>query len=59
MPRPSVVRLYALCHVDHRGSATTLEKCGFAREAVLKRYAEFPNLGTDGPCDFLCETLIL
>jgi RimJ/RimL family protein N-acetyltransferase len=57
--RVGVVRLYALCHVDHRASARVLEKCGFEREGVLKRYAEFPNLGVDGPCDVLCYALIL
>jgi RimJ/RimL family protein N-acetyltransferase len=57
--RAGVIRLDALCHVDHRASARVLEKAGFAREGVLKRYAEFPNLGVDGPCDVLCYALIL
>jgi RimJ/RimL family protein N-acetyltransferase len=54
-----VIRLYALCHVDHRASARVLEKCDFSREGVLKRYAEFPNLGIDGPSDVLCYARIL
>jgi ribosomal-protein-alanine N-acetyltransferase len=54
-----VVRLYALCHADHRASARVLEKCEFACEGILKRYAEFPNLGVDGPCDVLCYARIL
>lgn len=54
-----VVRLYALCHVDHRPSARVLEKCGFEREGVLQRHSEFPNLGTSGPCDVLCYARIL
>ena len=54
-----VVRLYALCHADHTPSAHVLEKCGFTREAVLRRYAEFPNLAGDEPCDTACYSLIL
>jgi len=49
-----VRRLYALCHVDHRPSARVLEKCGFIRERVLRKFVEFPNL-TEGPrSDVLC-----
>jgi RimJ/RimL family protein N-acetyltransferase len=54
-----VIRLYALCHVDHRASARVLEKCGFACEGVLRRFAEFPNLGADGPSDVFCYAMIL
>jgi ribosomal-protein-alanine N-acetyltransferase len=54
-----VVRLYALCHVGHPASARVMERCGFVREGVLRRYAPFPNLGTTGPCDVLCYALIL
>jgi ribosomal-protein-alanine N-acetyltransferase len=42
--RLDLQRLYALCHVDHQASWRVLEKCGFAREGVLRRYAQFPNL---------------
>jgi [ribosomal protein S5]-alanine N-acetyltransferase len=45
-----VQRLYALCHPTHRASWRVLEKCGFAREAVLPRHAVFPNLSPD-PAD--------
>jgi ribosomal-protein-alanine N-acetyltransferase len=54
-----VVRLYALCHAEHSASARVMEKCGFACEGVLRRYAEFPNLGASGPCDVLCYARIL
>ena len=54
-----VVRLYALCHVDHTPSSRVLEKCGFTREGVLRRYAEFPNLAGAEPCDTACYSLIL
>jgi RimJ/RimL family protein N-acetyltransferase len=55
----NLVRLYAVCHVDHGASARVLEKCGFAREGILRRYAEFPNLGREGPCDVLCYGIVL
>ena len=47
-----IERLYAICHADHRASARVLEKCGFAREGVLRRFLEFPNL-RPGPSDVL------
>jgi RimJ/RimL family protein N-acetyltransferase len=49
-----VVRLYALCHVDHDRSARVLEKTGFAREGILRRYLEFPNLAPGVPSDVYC-----
>jgi RimJ/RimL family protein N-acetyltransferase len=55
----SVRRLYALVHVDHRPSARVLEKCGFAREAVWPRHAEFPNLMPGEPQDVACYVLDL
>jgi [ribosomal protein S5]-alanine N-acetyltransferase len=55
----AVRRLYALCHADHRASARVLEKCGFACEGTLRRYAEFPNLEPGEPQDVLCYSTIL
>ena len=49
-----VVRLYALCHVDHGKSARVLEKTGFQREGILRRYLEFPNLAPGSPSDVYC-----
>jgi ribosomal-protein-alanine N-acetyltransferase len=54
-----LVRLYALCHVENAASWRVLEKCGFAREGVLQRHCEFPNLKPDDPCDVLCYALVL
>jgi ribosomal-protein-alanine N-acetyltransferase len=39
-----VERLEAICHVDHRPSATVLEKCGFEKEEVKRDHFAFPNL---------------
>ena len=47
-------RLYALCHPDHQPSWRVLEKCGFVREGLLRRYSEFPNLRPGEPGDVLC-----
>jgi RimJ/RimL family protein N-acetyltransferase len=44
-------RLYALCHTDHHPSWRVLEKCGFAREGILRSHTEFPNLKPGEPCD--------
>lgn len=54
-----IVRLYALCHVEHPASWRVLEKCDFTREGVLQRHSEFPNLKPGEPCDVLCYALIL
>ena len=51
--RVGVRRLYALCHPDHPASRHVLEKCGFAREALLRRHSEFPNLRAGEPADTL------
>jgi len=47
-------RLYALCHPDHRASYRVLEKCGFAREGLLRRHTQFPNLPPGDAGDALC-----
>ena len=54
-----IVRLYALCHVDHARSARVLEKTGFTYEGVLQRYLEFPNLSPGAPADVRCYARIL
>lgn len=57
-PGLGVQRLYAVCHTDHHASARVLEKCGFAREGTLRRYAEFPNLQPGIACDVLCYSRV-
>jgi ribosomal-protein-alanine N-acetyltransferase len=58
-PQTGVERLYAICHVDHRPSWKVLEKCGFVREGILRRYAEFPNLTPGHFSDVFCYATIL
>jgi ribosomal-protein-alanine N-acetyltransferase len=57
-PRLGLQRLYALCHPDHRLSQRVLEKCGFTREARVRRHTEFPNLQPGVPADVLCYAAI-
>jgi RimJ/RimL family protein N-acetyltransferase len=54
-----VVRLYAICHPDHRASIRVLEKGGFAREGIWRRHSEFPNLAAGVPADVACYAVIL
>jgi ribosomal-protein-alanine N-acetyltransferase len=54
-----LVRLYALCHVDHDKSARVLKKTGFECEGILKRYLEFPNLAPGKPSDVYCYARLL
>ena len=56
-PAIGVLRLYALCHPQHRRSWRVLEKCGFEREGTLRSYLEFPNLET-GVSDVLCYAIV-
>jgi len=49
-----IVRLYALCHPEHRASRRVLEKCGFARDSRWSKQVEFPNLEPGKLQDVLC-----
>ncbi len=49
----NVARLYAICHFSHAASAHVLEKGGFAREALLRKFLVFPNSGDPYPADVL------
>ena len=46
-----IVRLSALTHPENVASWRVLEKCGFEREAVLRRHFRFPNLPGADPMD--------
>jgi ribosomal-protein-alanine N-acetyltransferase len=54
-----VVRIYALCHPQHRASWRVLEKCGFERDVRWSRQMEFPNLAGGVPHDVLCYARVL
>ena len=53
-----VVRLYALCHPEHRASVRVLEKCGFSLEGIWRQHMVFPNIDVSKPADVLCYTVI-
>ena len=57
--KTGVIRLYALCHVDHAASRRVLEKGGFECEGRLRRQTMFPNMGVLGPQDAHCYSRIL
>lgn len=48
-----IVRLSATTHPDNAASWRMLEKCGFQREATLRRHFRFPNLPGSAPVDVL------
>jgi RimJ/RimL family protein N-acetyltransferase len=57
--RINVVRIYALCHPQHRASWRVFENCGFTRDRSWSRQAEFPNLAPGVPQDVVCYELVL
>ena len=50
LSQPSVFRIGAVCDVDNIGSARVLEKSGFVREGLLRRWLVHPNI-SDKPRD--------
>lgn len=50
LSQPSVFRIGAVCDVDNIGSARVLEKSGFVREGLLRRWLVHPNI-SDEPRD--------
>jgi RimJ/RimL family protein N-acetyltransferase len=55
---PRLVRLYALCHPLNVASARVLEKAGFEREGLLRKFLVFPNLDSHEPSDVLIYGLV-
>ena len=44
LQQPSLFRIGAVCDVENIGSARVLEKCGFIREGLLRRWLVHPNI---------------
>jgi [ribosomal protein S5]-alanine N-acetyltransferase len=42
---PSISRIWATCALDNAASARVLEKAGFQREAILKKWVIYPAQG--------------
>lgn len=55
--KTGVRQLFAFCHPDHLRSARVLEKCGFLRQWLRDRVAEFPNLDQSRTMDCLSYSL--
>ena len=45
--QPSVFRVGAVCDVDNIGSARVLEKAGFVRDGLLRRWLVHPNISNE------------
>lgn len=39
---PQVSRIWATCALENQGSVRVLEKCGFEREGILKKWVTYP-----------------
>ncbi|MDX1439450.1 MAG: GNAT family protein, partial [Rubricoccaceae bacterium] len=50
LSQPSIFRVGAVCDTENPGSARALEKSGFEREGVLRRWIIHPNI-PNGPRD--------
>jgi [ribosomal protein S5]-alanine N-acetyltransferase len=50
---PSIFRVWAVCDVENHASARLLERNGFCREGVLKKWSIHPNV-SDIPRDCFC-----
>lgn len=56
--RLGVLRISAICHPEHRASWRVLQKCGFAREGVLRGHAQFPNIAPGVASDVLSYAFV-
>ncbi len=50
LAQPRIFRIGAVCDVENIGAARVMEKAGFVREALLRRWAIHPNV-SDEPRD--------
>ncbi len=57
LSEPDVFRVWAYCDTENLGSARVLEKSGFTREGILRRWAVFPNLSEE-PRDCYCYSRV-
>ena len=53
---PTIYRMEATCDVENKASARALEKSGFTREGLLRRYIIHPNISPE-PRDSLLYAL--
>ncbi len=44
---PAIHRVYAVCDIENTGSARALEKSGFEREGLLRKWLILPNVSAE------------
>ena len=47
LAQPGIYRAWAMCDAEHAASLRVMEKAGLTREALLRRWHVFPNLGPE------------
>jgi RimJ/RimL family protein N-acetyltransferase len=57
LDQPSIYRVWAVCDVENPASARVLEKAGFHREGILRRWLVHPNLSAE-PRDCYCYSIV-
>lgn len=57
LAQPELYRVWAVCDVENLASAGVLEKAGFQREGILRRWLVHPNRSTE-PRDCLCYAIV-
>lgn len=55
--QPGVYRVWAVCDVENTASARVLEKAGFQREGILRRWLIHPNVSSE-PRDCFCYAIV-
>jgi RimJ/RimL family protein N-acetyltransferase len=55
--QPTVYRVWAVCDLENTASARVLEKAGFQREGILRRWSLHPNLSSE-PRDCFCYAIV-
>jgi RimJ/RimL family protein N-acetyltransferase len=53
LDQPDIYRVWAVCDVENIGSARVLEKAGWTREGILRRWIIHPNISAT-PRDCYC-----
>jgi ribosomal-protein-alanine N-acetyltransferase len=56
LAHPAIYRMAATCDVENKASARALEKSGFSREGLLRKYIIHPNISSE-PRDSLLYAL--
>lgn len=46
LAQPEIFGVWAVCDIENRGSARVLEKSGFQREGILRRWIMHPNVSS-------------